>query len=48
MLGLHWLLPALSAADEQCASAPTPPPAALEPIKRSLQLSPQLCVCVLS
>ena len=48
MLALQWLLPALSAADEQCASAPTPPPAARSPIRRSLQLSPQLCVCVLS
>ena len=44
---LQWLLPALSAVDEQCVSAPKPPPAARS-IRRELQLSPQLCVCVLS
>ena len=44
---LQWLLPALTAADEQCESAPKPPPAARS-IRRELQLSPQLCVCVLS
>ena len=44
----QWLLCTLFVVDEQCASAPTPPPVALEPISRELQLSPQLCVCVLS
>ena len=48
LVGLHTAVSGTSGDEPQCADPSSPPPAPEPPAARPLQLSPQLCVCVLS
>ena len=48
LVGLHAAVSGTSGDEPQCADPSSPPPAPEPLAARPLQLSPQLCVCVLS